>query len=324
MLRGFRGRPSLDLLSGGTLAEFLGLRVPSGETTDRDPLWWLTGDIPGEPTSDLEMAPLVQGLVQDPPLMPSAGGEETDGRPSTVPSILNFGLPQRKPPAPLQPGPFREFSEEYRMVDPVDLDIYDIEQRKLYEIESGGDPFTYREVPDEDNPNHIESFIGMGQFNQARLHDLGYYVDDPDLRDNKWTGRFIDLDGVYDYIDFMNNVAAQDEVYRGSMDHTTRYIEERGLDTYVGQMVRGLLMTPSAIRFGAHIGGESGMSRWLTTGYEGRDTDRRRITDHVRDGAAISRDELRAPGASSIGWERPMRPGEFFEPVPLPLPEGRL
>jgi len=96
-----------------------------------------------------------------------------------------------------------------------------------------------------------EGYTGKYQFGPARLAD---YMNA--------TGQKFSMD------EFRKNPGLQERVQRWHEGDILDYVAANELDQYIGQVVGGVKVTPQAMLGMAHLGGKSGMRKFLETGGE--------------------------------------------------------
>lgn len=96
-----------------------------------------------------------------------------------------------------------------------------------------------------------EGYTGKYQFGPARLADF-----------MNATGQKFSMD------EFRRNPALQERVQRWHEGDILNYVADNELDKYIGQVVGGVKITPQSMLGMAHLGGKSGMRRFLETGGE--------------------------------------------------------
>jgi hypothetical protein len=96
-----------------------------------------------------------------------------------------------------------------------------------------------------------EGYTGKYQFGPARLTD---YMNA--------TGQKFSMD------EFRKNPGLQERVQRWHEGDILNYVAANELDRFIGQVVGGVKVTPQAMLGMAHLGGKSGMRKFLETGGE--------------------------------------------------------
>jgi len=96
-----------------------------------------------------------------------------------------------------------------------------------------------------------EGYTGKYQFGPARLTD---YMNA--------TGQKFSMD------EFRKNPGLQERVQRWHEGDILDYVAANELDRFIGQVVGGVKVTPQAMLGMAHLGGKSGMRKFLETGGE--------------------------------------------------------
>ncbi|MEA3639919.1 MAG: hypothetical protein VBE63_08245 [Lamprobacter sp.] len=132
----------------------------------------------------------------------------------------------------------------------------------LVQNESGGN---YQARNNVTGAGGLAGHFGKYQFGQARLQDY-----------ERATGEKVDPQS------FLNSPEQQERVARWHFNDIDRYIQQNGLDQYIGQTVGGVPITQNALRSMAHLGGSAGMGRFLKTGgqYNPADTNGTRLSDY--------------------------------------------
>lgn len=98
---------------------------------------------------------------------------------------------------------------------------------------------------------NAEGYTGKYQFGPARLTD---YMNA--------TGQKFSME------QFRNDPALQERVQAWHENDILSYITDNELDRFIGQVVGGVKVTPEAMLGMAHLGGKSGMRKFLETGGE--------------------------------------------------------
>jgi hypothetical protein len=144
---------------------------------------------------------------------------------------------------------------------------------RLVQSESGGNWRAQNNEPG--HGGHIGHF-GRGQFGVARLQDA------------KRAG--VIPQGMTPE-QFMSDPVAQQAVEAWHVRDIHSYITRNGLSGYVGTSIRGIPVTPQGMLNVAHLGGNSGLRRFLTSGgqYDPADANGTRLSDYLRMGAQGSR-----------------------------------
>jgi hypothetical protein len=160
----------------------------------------------------------------------------------------------------------------------------------LVERESGGRPTVVNDF----------GYAGLYQFGAPRLQELGLYR--PGAAENldtwsetsvdetgKWSGTF-NIPGypnVRTLTDFLSNPAAQRAAYNVHMGQISEQITARGLDRYIGQTIKGVLVTREGIAAMAHLGGMGGAERFLTSNgeYDPGDSNETKLSSYLAMGS---------------------------------------
>ena len=111
-----------------------------------------------------------------------------------------------------------------------------------------------------------EGYMGAYQFGNARLTDF-----------KNATGK------DFTKQEFLESQELQDEVFDWHTNDIVSYINTKGLDKYIGTEVNGVLVTLNGLVAVAHLGGKSGMSKFLTTGgkYNPADSNGTTLTNYL-------------------------------------------
>ena len=93
-----------------------------------------------------------------------------------------------------------------------------------------------------------EGYMGAYQFGNARLTDF-----------KNATGK------NFTKQEFLESQELQDEVFDWHTNDIVSYVNNKGLDKYIGTEINGVLVTLNGLVAVAHLGGKSGMSKFLKT-----------------------------------------------------------
>jgi hypothetical protein len=111
-------------------------------------------------------------------------------------------------------------------------------QNSMKQSESSGN---YRVV-------NSEGYMGAYQFGNDRLQDF-----------KNATGK------SFTNKEFKNNSQLQDEVFNWHTNDIVSEINSKGLDSYIGKEINGVLVTLNGLVAVAHLGGKTGMAKFLKT-----------------------------------------------------------
>lgn len=116
------------------------------------------------------------------------------------------------------------------------------------------------------------NFLGKYQFGEAALIDAGYYNQDgtssscPASQGGcDWRGTWTGKDGIHSREQFLASPQAQENAIRAYQARTWGYIQNLGLDRYVGQTVGGIPITCDNLLTGYHLKGGGGLSTFLNS-----------------------------------------------------------
>ena len=128
-------------------------------------------------------------------------------------------------------------------------------RQTLGQSESGGDY----------SARNDEGFVGKYQFGADRLTDF-----------MSSTGKKFSMS------QFQNSPALQEEVQGWHEDDILSFVADEGLDQYIGQQVGGVIISPDAMLSMAHLGGKSGMKKFIETDgeYNPADSNGTRLSDY--------------------------------------------
>jgi hypothetical protein len=96
-----------------------------------------------------------------------------------------------------------------------------------------------------------EGYVGLFQYGPKRIADYNA------ANGTSWTTQSI-----------KGNTPVQREIHNWGVSDVDSYITKRGLDKYIGTTINGVEITQNGLRGAAHLGGNYGMSKFLTTGGE--------------------------------------------------------
>jgi hypothetical protein len=82
---------------------------------------------------------------------------------------------------------------------------------------------------------------------------------------------------------FQTNPALQEEVQAWHEDDILTFVADQGLDKFIGQQVGGVVMSPESMLAMAHLGGKSGMKKFIETDgeYNPSDSNGTRLSDYA-------------------------------------------
>ncbi len=112
------------------------------------------------------------------------------------------------------------------------------------------------------------NYLGAYQFEGWGLINLGYYTDDGNPNANQWTdGYWTGKDGINSKQDFLNNPAVQDKAaHQWMQNFVWGWVQDRGLDQYMGQTIGGVTITASGLLAGAHLRGAEAVQQFIKSG----------------------------------------------------------
>lgn len=122
------------------------------------------------------------------------------------------------------------------------------------------------------NPSAINQFgfLGLYQFGEAALVDLGYVRKKPryvDNFDNKYTATdWSGKDGINSIQDFLRQPGTQTKAFKEMIAIRLKRLKRMELDKFDGKTKNDVLITLSGLVAGAHLVGEGGLQDWLKEG----------------------------------------------------------
>jgi len=112
------------------------------------------------------------------------------------------------------------------------------------------------------------NYLGAYQFEGWALINLGYYTDDGNPNANQWKdGYWTGKDGVNSEQDFLNNPSVQDSAaHQWMQNFVWGWVQDLGLDHYIGQTIDDVNITASGLLAGAHLRGADAVQQFITSG----------------------------------------------------------
>ncbi len=112
------------------------------------------------------------------------------------------------------------------------------------------------------------NYLGAYQFEGWALINLGYYTDDGNPNANQWkAGYWTGKDGINSEQDYLNNPAVQDSAaHQWMQNFVWGWVQDRGLDHYIGQTIGGVNITASGLLAGAHLRGADAVQQFIKSG----------------------------------------------------------
>lgn len=154
---------------------------------------------------------------------------------------------------------------------------------RLVSSESGGSFTARNNIPGSGGVGHY----GRGQFSIGRLQDAkNAGVIPADMTPQQ----------------FMASPAAQQAVEAWHVGDILSFARSRGLDQYIGQTVAGVPITEESLINIAHLGGNNGLERFLTSGgaYNPSDAFGTSLLDYAAMGAGMGRRGAEEPGVNAL------------------------
>ena len=145
-----------------------------------------------------------------------------------------------------------------------------------WKFKSSGDYYTDLAMKESTNkPGKINDFryIGLYQFGEATLADLGYYKktlkpgQDPSTlyRGNDWSGTWTGKNGINSREDFLNNRLVQEIAVRNYHKIIwKRYLKD--YQKYENQEIGGVLLTRAGMISAAHLVGHGAVKEFINSG----------------------------------------------------------
>lgn len=197
-------------------------------------------------------------------------GSLTPEAPSAF-ALYNQLRPEGSQPVAYQP-PAQDAGGFVRTQHPMGMSSSPLGDR-LIQSESGGNWQARNSV--RGHGGHIGHF-GRGQFGVSRLQDAQRAGVIPQGMTPQ---------------EFMRDPVAQQAVEAWHVRDIGQYVMRNGLNSYVGTTIKGIPVTPQGMLNVAHLGGNNGLRRFLTSGgqYDPADANGTRLSDYLRMGAGQSR-----------------------------------
>jgi Ca2+-binding RTX toxin-like protein len=112
-------------------------------------------------------------------------------------------------------------------------------------------------------------FLGLYQFGEAALIDIGLYRADGTSANDWRPGYFTGLYGITSKDQFLNSPSAQEQAMTAWMSKLYSYLGSYDALKYDGQVINGVSITVSGLLGGAHLVGASQLASWLNSGEAG-------------------------------------------------------
>lgn len=138
------------------------------------------------------------------------------------------------------------------------------------------------------NPSAVNQygFLGLYQFGEAALIDLGYVRMKNRKKENfdnkytnaDWTGK----DGIRSALDFLRRPDIQTKAFLEMLQIRKNRLARLKLTNFVNKKIDGVLITLSGLVAGAHLVGEGGLRDWLVEGRPVRDGNGVHVKEYVQ------------------------------------------
>lgn len=114
---------------------------------------------------------------------------------------------------------------------------------------------------------NAEGFMGAYQFGDKRLNDYR-----------------AEKNATFTNSEFINNKELQDKVFKWHEADITKFINMSGFKKYIGQKIMGVPVTKDGMIAVAHLGGKTGLKKFLTTNgeYNEQDSNGTSLLDYLR------------------------------------------
>lgn len=110
-------------------------------------------------------------------------------------------------------------------------------------------------------------YIGLFQFGEAALIDLGYYThwdnNSDKTKNNDWTGSWIGKRNIKSLNQFLNSPNLQVQVIGDWIDFLCNKLRNRSFNEYYGKIINGIEITESGAIAGSHLVGDGGLGSFL-------------------------------------------------------------
>ena len=118
-------------------------------------------------------------------------------------------------------------------------------------------------------------YIGLFQFGEAALIDLGYYThwdsNSDKTKNNDWTGSWIGKRNIKSLNQFLNSPSLQVQVIGDWIDFLCNKLRNRSFNEYYGKIINGIEITESGAIAGSHLVGDGGLGSFLgVPGFKGK------------------------------------------------------
>ncbi|MCK0513240.1 transglycosylase SLT domain-containing protein [Aromatoleum buckelii] len=119
------------------------------------------------------------------------------------------------------------------------------------------------------NPEVINQvgYVGLFQFGEAALQDVGLYAGDGTPKSNDWAGTFSGKYGVNSLADLLANPDAQIQAVSAYHQQAWNTLTKAyGAERYLGTTINGIPITASGLVAAAHLVGAGTVGEWLKSG----------------------------------------------------------
>ena len=158
-----------------------------------------------------------------------------------------------------------------KSIIPSDDDVASLAIDDRIRLVSADKNFQFAMKQSESSGNYMEvnseGYMGAYQFGNARLQD------------------FKNAKGIeFTKKEFLASKELQDEVFNWHTNDIVSEINSKGLDSYIGQEINGVLVTLNGLVAVAHLGGKTGMRKFLESNgkYNPKDSNGTSLTDYLK------------------------------------------
>ncbi len=118
-------------------------------------------------------------------------------------------------------------------------------------------------------------YIGLFQFGEAALIDLGYYNhwdnNSDKTKKNDWTGSWAGKRNIKSLNQFLNSPSLQIQVIDDWINFLCKKLRGRSFNEYYGKIINGIEITESGAIAGSHLVGDGGLGSFLgVPGFKGK------------------------------------------------------